>query len=301
MTVALEISTATLIVLAALAAGFGLGAVWERRRTRGAEEQQPEPPPAPEPDAAGDLRSFALDAISEAVLIVDPEGRVQDCNSAALSLLDRHRSSIEDQFASTLRRFEVLDQRDPARVAADHALWSGEAWLRQPDGSTRLCTARVMALRGSAEGVTGYVESYRDAVNDRAMGEEFRNLLYGVRIYNAATTLPEPCLRATRDELRLLGEAFHGLDRVIREYERLLPSLAADDPLAEVIAGAAHDARAAVSEVGVAELLEEVPRSLARLRGHIQRLSELLLAAREATGSSTHDTADSPVTARTVQ
>jgi len=60
---------------------------------------------------------------------------------------------------------------------------------------------------------------------------------------------------------------------VIKQYERLLPSLGADDPLTESIAGVASDARAAVASVGVAALLEEIPRVLARLRGHLQQLT----------------------------
>jgi hypothetical protein len=232
----------------------------------------PATPVAAPADDRALLRSYALDVLGEAVLILDRDGRVHDCNSSALTLFDRHRASIEEQYASTLRRFEGLDQSDPYRVAAQHAVWVGEAWARQPDGGVKLCLARVIAVRDTRARVTGFVESFRDVTAERALSEEFRDLLYGVRAFDSVSATPKETIRAVQDELRVLSEAFRDLDLVIRQYERLLPSLGADDPLAESIAGVAHDARAAVAAVGVPALLEEIPRALSRLRGHLQHL-----------------------------
>jgi len=232
------------------------------------------------------LRSYAIDALGEAVLIVDREGRVRDCNSAALTLFDRHRAAIEEQFSSTLRRFEGLDQDDPHRVASERAVWVGEAWARQPDGGVRLCLARVIAIRDARAVISGFVESFHDVTAERALSEEFRDLLYGVRAFDTASSSPSETIRAVRDEIRVLSESFRDLDLVIRQYERLLPSLGADDPLTESIAGVANDARAAVASVGVPALLEEIPRSLARLRAQLQKVATEIIAA-EGAGVST--------------
>lgn len=219
------------------------------------------------------LRAYALDALSEAVLITDREGRVRDCNSSALALFDRDRRTIEDQFASSLRRFEGLNADEPYRVAAERTIWTGEAWARQPDGGSRLCAVRVVAARDAQARVTGFVESYHDVTAGREAGEELRNLLYGVRAFDPVTGSTDDSAKALRRELYFLSEAFRDLDLVVRQCERLLPTLAADDPLTEVVAGAAHDVRAAMAAVGMPALLDEVPRSLARLRGHLQQLS----------------------------
>jgi len=219
------------------------------------------------------IRSHALDVLGEAVLIMDRDGRVHDCNTSALTLFDRHRSSIDSQYASTLRRFEGLDQNDPHRVALQHAVWVGEAWARQPDGGLKLCFTRVIAIRDAQAQVTGFVESFRDVTADRELSEEFRDLLYGVRAYDHVSTPPQETVHALHEELRLLGEAFRDLDLVIRKYERLLPALSADDPLAEAIAGEALDVRTAVGAIGVPALLEEIPRVLSRVRGHLQQLA----------------------------
>ena len=249
---------------------------WGRRRkaavapdpaTTSAEDRQRQA------DERAKLRAYALDALGEAVLITDRDGQIHDCNSSALTLFDRHRGAIEEHYASSLRRFEGLDQADPHRVASERAVWLGEAWARQPDGGMKLCLARVIATRDGRGRVTGFVESFRDVTSDRALGEEFRDLLYGVRAFHSATSLEDERLRAVRDELRLLTEAFRDLDMVLRTYERLLPALGADDPLAEAIAGVASDARSAAAAVGVSNLLEQIPRSLARLRGHLQHLT----------------------------
>ncbi|HSA56793.1 MAG TPA: PAS domain-containing protein [Gemmatimonadaceae bacterium] len=266
------------IVLAAvLLASGALAAVrWGWRRTDVAP-RGPSPAPggevAPPADQRALLRSYALDALSEAVLITDPAGQIRDCNSSALALFDRHRRAMEEQHASSVRRFEGVDQDDPHRMAAERAVWLGEAWARQADGGMKLCGVRVIAIRDDQGHVTGFVESYRDATADPAISEEFRDLLYGVRAFHAAAASDDEHVQAVREELQRLSEAFRDLDLVIRQYERVLPSLSADDPLAEAIAGAAAEARASVAAVGVPNLLERVPRSLARLRSHLQKLT----------------------------
>ena len=271
-------SLAPWVALAFVAAGAGALVIlrWKRRAVTPApvipESTPVTPIPVSQSNDRGALRSYALDVLGEAVLIVDGQGLVHDCNNSALTLFDRHRESLEEQYASTLRRFEGMDQSDPHRVASQHALWVGEAWARQPDGGVKLCIARVMAVRDRHAQVTGFVESFRDVTAERALSEEFRDLLYGVRAFDTVSTTPQAAVRAIQEELRVLSEAFRDLDLVIRQYERLLPTLTADDPLTESIAGMAHDMRSAVAAVGVSALLEEIPRALSRLRGHLQQL-----------------------------
>lgn len=259
------------IVVSAVLLGTGAYALLRRRRRKTipkAPAAEVTAPPAV--DERISRRSYALDALGEAVLILDPDERIRDCNSSALALFDRHRSAITNQFAKSLRRFETLDQRDPHRVASERAVWLGEAWARQPDGGVKLCLARVIAVRDGQARLTGIVESFRDVTAERALSEEFRDLLYGVRAFDSVTASPNETVRAIEDEIRVLSEAFRDLDLVLRHFERLLPSLGADDPLTESIAGVAHETRAAVASVGLPALLEEIPRSLARLRGYLR-------------------------------
>lgn len=217
------------------------------------------------------VRASALDSLAEAVLITDDNGRVRDCNASALTLFNRHRGEVEEQFATSLRRFDGLDQSEPYKLAREHAVWVGEGWAKQPDGGMKLCQVRVMAIRDARARVVAFAESFRDVARDRNIEQDVRDLLYGVRAFEPSGS-PSERLSAVRDELRVLSEGFRDLDHVLKQYERLLPSLGADDPLAESIAGAAHDARAAVAAVGVPALLEEIPRALARLRAHLQSL-----------------------------
>lgn len=223
------------------------------------------------PDERATLRASALDSLAEAVLITDESGRIRDCNSSALTLFNRHRGEVEDQFATALRRFDGLDQTEPYKLAREHAVWVGEGWARQPDGGMKLCQLRVMAIRDARARIVAFAESYRDVAQERDIEQEVRDLLYGVRAFETMGTSSER-LSSVRDELRVLSEGFRDLDHVLKQYERLLPSLGADDPLTESIAGVANDTRAAVAAVGVPALLEEIPRALARLRAHLQTL-----------------------------
>jgi PAS domain-containing protein len=221
-------------------------------------------------DERASLRASALDSLADAVLVVDTEGRVRDCNSSALTLFDRHRDAVEAQLTSAIRRFDSHDQGEPYRLASQHFVWVGEGWARQPDGGMKLCHVRVMAIRDERARVVAFAETFRPAIHDQSVEQEVRDLLYGVRRFEPVGTTSER-LAAMRDELRILSEGFRDLDHVIREFEKLLPSLSANDPLTESIAGTASDVRAAVSAVGMTALLEEIPLALARLRAHVQR------------------------------
>ncbi len=268
-----DVQPVTWLVIAAVLAVAGFTVGW----SIGRGPQKKSAPKAATSAAAAvvddraTIRASALDSLAEAVLITDDNARVRDCNASALTLFNRHRGEVEEQFATSLRRFGGLDQSEPYNLAREHAVWVGEAWARQPDGGMKLCQVRVMAIRDARARVVAFAESFRDVAHDRNIEQDVRDLLYGVRTFEPSGS-PSERLSSVRDELRVLSEGFRDLDHVLKQYERLLPSLGADDPLAESIAGAAHDARAAVAAVGVPALLEEIPRALARLRATLQSL-----------------------------
>jgi PAS domain-containing protein len=222
------------------------------------------------------VRSLAFDAVGEAVLITTPDGRVSDCNSAAMTLFDRHRSDLEDAFVTSLRTLERSGSGDgPYDTATSRALWTGESWIREADGSVRLCLTRIVPVRDVRGDVQGFVEGYRDVVADHVVGEELRDLLYMVRREEAELALAGSSVEdAAADDLRQLGRAFRDLERVMQQYDRLLPELSAQDPLTESIAGVASDAQSAASDAGLTGLLGQIPRTLARLRAGVERMSK---------------------------
>lgn len=259
------------VAVLSAAAGLAFGMRAGRRRERKTETPvTPVPALTAQADERAGLRAAALDSLPDAVLIAERDGRIRDCNSSALTLFGRHRGELEDQYGAGLRRFEGVDQGEPYRAAAEHAVWVGEGWARQPDGGMKLCQVRVMAIRDARARVVAFAESYRDVAQDRDLEQDVRDLVYGVRAFESSGTA-EDGTASVREDLRLLSEGFRDLEHVLKQYERLLPALGADDPLAESIAGAAHDVRATVSTVGVPALLQEIPRALARLRGQVQR------------------------------
>lgn len=218
------------------------------------------------PDERTRLRSQALDALVEAVLIVDDQGRVTDCNAQALSLFSRHRAALEGQFVNALRRFEGTDEGAVRTAAAARGVWIGEAWARQPDGAVRLCRVRVIAVRDGKAVPEAYVEAFLELPSEGQGGRELHDLVYGVRALDSAFGLSDDLLRSIAQDLRVLSEAFRDLDLLVRHYEQLLPVLAAHDPLTESIAGQVSETRALAAAVGAPALLEEIPRTLTRLR-----------------------------------
>jgi hypothetical protein len=249
-----------------------VGVVFWRRRTRH-QTQAPAPiacvddPGTPCPTRA-ELRSEALDAVAQAVLVVSPDDQVLEANQAARVMF---ALGDEPRLSSELRTLES-GHVDARGAAESLGAWSGESWVRHPDGAVRLCLTRIVPLRDAAGAVVAFAESYRDAVAEGLLADELRDRLYGIRQgVDDMRSIPEQ--DAVREELARLGAAFRDFELALRHYERLLPVISAHDPLAETIAGAAHDATSVVTPLRVHELLHDVPRTLARLHAATEELA----------------------------
>lgn len=215
------------------------------------------------------LRADALDASLEAIVVVSPEGRVRDCNAAALSLFNRHRTEIEALDAVALRRLFAPNGAEMKwdELVATRSPWMGDALIRLPDGSTREALTRIVPIFSSAGDVMALAEVHRDPhdqsiVSTRAIGFPHSALL---------SHHPDAEPHGERGDLRFLAAAFQDLDRVLRQYERLLPAMRAEDPLSEVIAGVAAETTEVTQSVDVPTLLREIPRVLGRLDAQLAR------------------------------
>jgi len=263
------------VAIPALAAGVALGVVVGRRRMAGGSA-------TPMPRAGGDgasmaveagkIRGQALDVAAEPVLIVGRDGRLRDCNAAALVMLARHRTEVSQADAASLRTLVDADggALDWQALVEGRAPWSGEAHVRLPDGSRKLSTARVVPVFADDGGLVAMVEVYHGAGHDLAPdGDHFLHVLDA----DEGDEAPRDPGEAARRELRLLGLAFADLEKLVRQYELLLPAMRAEDPLTEAIAGLAAETSEVAASIDVPRLLDEVPRVLGRLRSRVQRLS----------------------------
>lgn len=219
------------------------------------------------------MRAKALDAVAEPVIVVGSDGRVRDCNAAALVLLDRHRGAVLETEASALRTLltsRALPQ-DWGELLAMRAPWIGDAHVRLPDGSRRASPVRLVPVFGANGALDAMVEVYRELASEPALPpDQYLRALDAGEGNAASATAAE---RAER-ELQLLSLAVADLERVLRQYELLLPAVQAEDPLAEAIAGLAAETSEVVASADVSRLLREVPGTLARLRAQLQLLAE---------------------------
>jgi len=221
------------------------------------------------------LRSSALDVSADPILIVGSDGEVLDCNAAALTFLDRHRNAVIGAHAASLRTLwrDGVEAEWGALVAA-RAPWSGDALVRLPDGSGLRRPVHLVPTFGDGGEVCAMVEAYREGAAP-ACGDEGT-----VRQYLRALDLDEetpadgvgddPADVASR-ELQRLALGVAALDRVVRQYERLVPAMRAEDPLTEVMAGLVVETRAVAESADVSRLLLELPRAVERLRHQLQR------------------------------
>jgi len=213
-------------------------------------------------------RSLALDAISEAVLIVREDGRVRDSNSAALTLFNRHRTSMEEVYVSALRTLDD-ESRNAYQLARERGVWAGESWARIPDGSVTLCLTRIVPLQDAQGRTSLFAESYRDVVSEQLASRDLRDRLFGARHDLAAA--PEGSSATL--SLARLGAAFRDLEVAVQRYERVLNALSMQDPLTEPLAGLVHEVREASSSDTTQALLRDIPGVLAALRTQLTRLN----------------------------
>lgn len=212
------------------------------------------------------LRGYALDAIGESVLLVHPDGRVLDCNSAALTLFQRHRDGLCDVYASTIRTFGKSGA--PAyEIAQRRGLWTGESWIRLPDGSVTLCLSRVVPIYepGSEEVIVAFAEAHRDVVAEQVAGRELRDRLY------SATAAAGSVAADGREALAKLGAAFRDLETSMQAYDRILSALSVQDPVTEVLAGLVHEVRETNLALGTQATMHDVPVLLAKIGNDLDR------------------------------
>lgn len=271
------IVTLILSTLVGLAIGVSIGRRGSKRPTSAPDDARRQLSAAT--SAVRDaLRGQALDVTAEAILVVGADGRVRDCNAAALLLFDRHRSAVEQVDAAALRLLLAPTgaQLEWDEVLATCAPWSGDAHVRLPDGSRLVCLTRLVPLFDADGAVTAMVEVYRGQADRDSRSENSfvraLDTMYARNAADEASVGDDPVARAQR-ELGHIVLAFADLERVVLQYERLLPALRAEDPLAEAIAGIAAETRDLAAATDIPRLLDELPRALERLRAQVARLS----------------------------
>jgi hypothetical protein len=216
------------------------------------------------------LRARAFEAFGDAILLIGSDGVVRDCNSRALELFERPHAAIVGVEANQLRRLDDLSgTAGPASL--DRSPWEGDAFLRQTDGTWLPCLTNTVPLPIVSDRLpSGWLETYRRFPTSRPTPPP----PWMARATPATGVAAEStdALADIRADLMFLVSAFRELDRVVRQYDRLLPAVSAEEPLAEAIAGIASETRELVRAADVPSLLDEVPRALARVR---QRLGQL--------------------------
>jgi hypothetical protein len=259
-----------------------LGAAWAFALS-GRRQPRVDPPDrdgthAPEMTNETDgLRSRAFEAFGDAILLVGTDGVVRDCNARALELFERPRAGIVGIDATQLRRLDdVSGASGPSSL--DRSPWEGDAFLKQTDGTWLPCLTNTVPLPIVSDRLPfGWLETYRRFPANRQTPPP----VWMARLTPPAGVPGESTdpLADIRADLMFLASAFRELDRVVRQYDRLLPAVSAEEPLAEAIAGLASETRDLVRAADVPSLLDEVPRALARVRQKLGQLGHEKTAA----------------------
>ncbi|WP_027892025.1 PAS domain S-box protein [Calidithermus chliarophilus] len=132
-------------------------------------EQSENPAPAASP--LGVEAARLLDAVGQAVIAADPQGRIAHWNAAAQAL---YGWAAEEVLGRELLGVLPLEPRVLAAALAGES-WSGEARLRRKDGSSLRALLRLNPVLDGRGGVAGVVALAQDAREFRQAEEALRD------------------------------------------------------------------------------------------------------------------------------
>jgi diguanylate cyclase (GGDEF)-like protein/PAS domain S-box-containing protein len=121
-------------------------------------------------------QALVFNSIHDAVLIIDNDGRVLDCNQAALSLTGRAKSELVGQSTGALwDGTSVAAQAQGAALQlAANARWSGDLPFVRTDGTAGIAETTAVAVRNPAGEATGAITVSRDVTRVRRDEEALR-------------------------------------------------------------------------------------------------------------------------------
>jgi PAS domain S-box-containing protein len=203
-----------------------------------------------------------MDAVEDAIFMLDPQGHVTSWNGGATRVLGFHASEIIGRHFSRFYPIEGISEREPERELADAAAYGRiekEGWRLRKDGSRFCANIVVTAVYGVAGELLGFAKVVRD-ITER---NQLRHLEYASEL--AAR------IEATREEekKRIARELHDDLGQQLTALKMDLSSLAmADLPAArnESNAEDAVRARALAMREAVDHAIASVRRLAAGLR-----------------------------------
>lgn len=198
-----------------------------------------------------------MDAVEDAIFMLDPQGQVTSWNGGALRVLGFHAAEIIGRHFSRFYPVEAIAGREPERELADAAA-SGriekEGWRLRKDGS-RFCASIVVT---AVYGVAGELVGFAKVVRDITERNQLRQLEYaselGARI------------EATREEekKRIARELHDDLGQQLTALKMDLTALTSEDlPLADDPSSALDSVR--VRALAMREAVDHAIASVRRL------------------------------------
>lgn len=163
-----------------------------------------------------------MDAIEDAIFMLNPQGQVTSWNGGATRVLGFHASEIIGRHFSRFYPVESIAGREPERELADAAAYGRiekEGWRLRKDGSRFCANVVVTAVFGVAGELVGFAKVVRD-ITER---NQLRQLEYASEL--AAR------IEATREEekKRIARELHDDLGQQLTALKMDLTALTADD------------------------------------------------------------------------
>jgi PAS domain S-box-containing protein len=222
-------------------------------------------------------QALILETIHDAVIVIDPRGRIASCNAATCELSGYTRGYLIGQPPRFWRR-DQDDATHPAEIlkaVAREGRWAGDISFVRADGSEGVCETVVVPGRDERGETAGFIAVSRDITERRAMTRQLLQSQKLEAIGELAAGIAHEINTPSRyvtDNVHFLEQAFRDLLELARRHEELLRIAREQAPLAEAAAKMEETVKTADLEY----LKTEVPSAIRQSLEGLQRIAEIV-------------------------
>jgi len=222
----------------------------------------------------------AVEQSAEAVLITDPEGRIQYANPAFEKITGYHLAEIKGQNPRFLKsgRQEKDFYRKLWETLLAGKVWQGHFVNRRKDGTLYEEESTITPVFNERGRIQNFVALKRDITNQVRMQRQLQQSQKLKAIGQLAAGIAHEINTPTQyigDNLAFISNGFKDLLQLLQLYKEIEPAL-----IELGLADKLEELKTVKEEIDLDYLLEELPQAVSQSREGVKRITEIVQALR---------------------